>query len=195
MIVLIDNGHGFNTPGKCSPDGKFKEWKKNRELARDIYIELKDDGYDARLIVTEDEDVSLGERVRRVNQVCRGTGEPVILVSIHSNASGADGKWHNARGFSVHVSLNASDKSKRLASCLWKQAIEYGLKGNRAVPAEKYIAQNLYLLRNTICPAVLTENLFYDNEADLALLQSQTGHDSIVMAHVRAINDFVKILR
>lgn len=25
MIILIDNGHGVNTPGKCSPDGLFRE--------------------------------------------------------------------------------------------------------------------------------------------------------------------------
>ena len=25
MKILIDNGHGSNTPGKCSPDGRLKE--------------------------------------------------------------------------------------------------------------------------------------------------------------------------
>ncbi|MGM9817129.1 MAG: N-acetylmuramoyl-L-alanine amidase [Lepagella sp.] len=195
MIILIDNGHGYNTPGKCSPDGKFKEWKKNRELARDIVMELKDDGYDARLIVTEENDISLAERVQRVNYICRKEGTSnVILVSIHSNAAGADGKWHSARGFSAHVSLNASDKSKRLAKFLWQRAIEYGLKGNRCVPQEMFIAQNLYILRHTACPAVLTENLFYDNQEDLEMLQSQQGHDKIVLAHLRAIRDYIKSL-
>lgn len=195
MIILIDNGHGYNTPGKCSPDGKFKEWKKNRELARDIVMELKDDGYDARLIVTEENDISLAERVQRVNYICRKEGTSnVILVSIHSNAAGADGKWHSARGFSAHVSLNASDKSKRLAKFLWQRAIEYGLKGNRCVPQEMFIAQNLYILRHTLCPAVLTENLFYDNQEDLDMLQSQQGHDKIVLAHLRAIRDYIKSL-
>ena len=195
MIILIDNGHGYNTPGKCSPDGKFKEWKKNRDLARDIVMELKDDGYDARLIVTEENDISLSERVQRVNYICRKEGTSnVILVSIHSNAAGSDGKWHSARGFSAHVSLNASDKSKRLAKFLWQRAIEYGLKGNRCVPQEMFIAQNLYILRHTVCPAVLTENLFYDNQEDLEMLQSQQGHDKIVLAHLRAIRDYIKSL-
>ena len=26
MKVLIDNGHGENTPGKRSPDGRLREW-------------------------------------------------------------------------------------------------------------------------------------------------------------------------
>ena len=30
MIVLIDNGHGSDTPGKCSPDQKLKEYLKSR---------------------------------------------------------------------------------------------------------------------------------------------------------------------
>ena len=57
-----------------------------------------------------------------------------------------------------------------------------------------YIAQNLYILRKTICPAVLTENLFYDNKEDLEMLQSQQGHDKIVLAHLRAIRDYIKSL-
>lgn len=195
MVILIDNGHGENTPGKCSPDGRLKEWKKARELAHDIVIELKDDGYDARRVVTEDDDVPLAERVQRVNNVCRRYGASnVMLVSVHCNAAGADGKWHNARGFSAHVSLNASDNSKRLAKCLWQRAIEYGLKGNRYVPNDMYIAQNLYILRKTLCPAVLTENMFQDNEEDVELLLSQQGHDKIVLAHLRAIRDYINML-
>lgn len=26
MKVLIDNGHGENMPGKCSSDGRWREW-------------------------------------------------------------------------------------------------------------------------------------------------------------------------
>ena len=33
MKILIDNGHGVNTPGKCSPDGVFREYKYTREIA------------------------------------------------------------------------------------------------------------------------------------------------------------------
>ena len=33
MLILIDNGHGLDTPGKRSPDGKFLEatYKQNKE--------------------------------------------------------------------------------------------------------------------------------------------------------------------
>jgi len=40
MKILIDNGHGSDTPGKRSPDGRFLEWKYNREIAARVISEL-----------------------------------------------------------------------------------------------------------------------------------------------------------
>lgn len=34
MKILIDNGHGRETPGKRSPDGRLLEYAQNRLLAR-----------------------------------------------------------------------------------------------------------------------------------------------------------------
>ena len=115
----------------------------------------------------------------------------VLLISIHTDAAGADGKWHNARGFSARVGTNASSRSKKLASCLWSRAMEMGLKGNRCVPNEKYIAQNLYILKYTHCPAVLTENLFQDNKEDVDFLLSAEGKKKIVDMHVKGIIDYI----
>ena len=36
MRILIDNGHGENTTGKRSPDGKFREYSYAREIAKSI---------------------------------------------------------------------------------------------------------------------------------------------------------------
>ena len=33
MKILIDNGHGQETAGKRSPDGRLLEWSYNREIA------------------------------------------------------------------------------------------------------------------------------------------------------------------
>ena len=41
MIVLIDNGHGSDTPGKCSPDKSLREYKWAREIAARIENVLK----------------------------------------------------------------------------------------------------------------------------------------------------------
>lgn len=57
MKIFIDNGHGQSTPGKRSPDGRFLEFKFNREIAQRIVADLRDRGYDAELLVEEDDDV------------------------------------------------------------------------------------------------------------------------------------------
>ena len=33
MKILIDNGHGYDTKGKCSPDGLFREYRWTRQAA------------------------------------------------------------------------------------------------------------------------------------------------------------------
>ena len=190
--VLIDNGHGVNTPGKCSPDKRLREYAYAREIARRVEKCLKCKGYDAQRIVEEETDIPLSVRCKRVNDICKQVGaKNVLLVSIHNNAAGADGKWHEARGFSAHVGLNASSKSKMLAQYLWNEAIQQGLKGNRSVPAAPYIAQNLAICRDTACPAVLTENLFQDSKEDVELLLSEEGKEKVTATHVNAIVEFI----
>ena len=191
--ILIDNGHGENTPGKCSPDKRLREYAYAREIARRVEKCLKCKGYDAQRIVVEETDIPLSVRCKRVNDICKQVGtKNVLLVSIHNNAAGADGKWQVARGFSAHVGLNASSKSKMLAQYLWNEAIQQGLKGNRSVPAAPYIAQNLAICRDTACPAVLTENLFQDNKEDVELLLSEEGKEKVTATHVNDIVEFIK---
>ena len=154
---------------------------------------LKSNGYDAERIVSEETDIPLSVRCKRVNDICQKVGaKNVLLVSIHNNAAGADGKWHDARGFSAHVGLNASSQSKIFAQYLWSEALQQGLKGNRSVPNPKYIAQNLAICRDTLCPSVMTENLFQDNKEDVDFLLSEEGKMKVVAIHINAIMEFIK---
>lgn len=195
MKVLIDNGHGEDTLGKCSPDKRLREYAYCREIARRVSRQLSLQGIDAILITPEEKDVALRERVRRVNGWARKLGAGnVVLVSIHNNAAGADGKWHTATGFSVFISKNASEKSKRLARIFTENATAMGLMGNRAVPKEKYWVQSLAMTRDTACPAVLTENLFQDNKEDVDFLLSEEGMRLVTELHVKSIKDYVKSL-
>lgn len=194
MKILIDNGHGVETAGKRSPDGSLREYSYAREIARRIVQTLRNEGFDAEQIVTEENDISLKERCQRVNAVCRAIGSKnVLLVSVHCNAAGADGKWHSARGFSAHVSLNASEKSKALARCLIQTAEENGLKVRKYSPHQPFITQNLAMCRDTLCPAVLTENLFQDNREDVAFLLSEEGKQVIKALHVSGIKNYMKL--
>lgn len=192
MIVLIDNGHGADTKGKQSPDGRLREYKYAREIAARVVNALKLRGADARLLTPEEKDTTISARVKRANTICmkEGVGN-VILVSIHNNAAASGGEWMKARGFQSYVALNASAKSKKLAAYFWENAIALGLQGNRSVPQEMYIAQDLGICRDTLCPAVLTENLYQDNKEDVEYLLSPTGKDSIVQLHIDSILDYI----
>lgn len=195
MKVLIDNGHGEDTLGKCSPDKRLREYAYCREIARRVSRQLSLQGIDAILITPEEKDVALRERVRRVNGWARKLGkENVLMMSIHNNAAGSDGKWHTATGFSVFISKNASEKSKQLARIFTDNATAMGLMGNRAVPKEKYWVQSLAMTRDTACPAVLTENLFQDNREDVDFLLSEDGKQALTKLHVDSIIQYIKSL-
>ena len=56
--IFDDNGHGVNTPGKCSPDGVFREYKYTREIAAAVVKHLGYRGFDAALVTPEEYDVS-----------------------------------------------------------------------------------------------------------------------------------------
>src|SRR5574344_2661165 len=104
MLILIDPGHGIDTPGKRSPDGKFLEYLWNRQIADLLLDRFMIMGIDASLVVTETNDISLATRVQRVNRICSKVGASnVILLSIHSNAAG-NGGWMNAKGWSCYTS-------------------------------------------------------------------------------------------
>lgn len=191
--VLVDNGHGEETPGKRSPDGTLKEWEWTREIARRIVDELnKTRKVEAMLLTPENRDVKLTERVRRANVITHRYGaDNVILVSVHVNAAGADGQWHEARGWSGWVAKKASANSRTLAKLLMDEAEKHKLTGNRYIPRERYWTANFYIVKHTACPAVLTENLFQDNRSDVRYLLSEEGKEAIVRLHVDAILKYI----
>ena len=172
MKVLIDNGHGENTPGKRSPDGRLMEWAYSREIADMVVVGLRKLGIDAERIVKEDTDVPLSERCRRANVIYKETGKKAILISIHCNAAGSGASWMKAKGWSVFVSNNASGNSKKLADCLSQAAECVPVPIRKQTPGQLYWQQNLAICRDTNCPAVLTENFFQDNKEDVEFLLS-----------------------
>ena len=193
MIILIDPGHGQDTAGKRSPDGRLREYKYAREIAAEVVKRLKAQGYNAQQLVTEENDISLGTRCKRANDVCNHFGKTnVLVVSIHLDAAGMGASWFDARGFSARVSLNASARSKQLASYLFDSAQAQGLKTRFPKPGQKWWPQNLAICRDTDCAAVLTESGFMDNKQDVEFLLSDKGREAIINLHVEGIINYIK---
>lgn len=214
MVIALGTAHRLREPGKQSTDGRLKECVYSREIVREVRDILQDMGY--RVVIdyepldlpksmqspsaTQERQRELAMRVNYVNELCRQNGKNrVIYVSLHVNAAGADGQWHDARGWSVYTSPGKT-KADDLATCLW-HAADKNLPHNHknAIRADwsdndpDYEAK-LYVLTKTQCPAVLTESLFQDNKADVDYLLSEEGRHAIVRLHVEGIIKYIESL-
>ena len=108
MKILIDNGHGLMTAGQRRPDGLFREAFYNREIARKVVADLLGRNLDAELLVPEDDDIPLVERVRRINAHCLALGKKnVIVVSIHVNAAGVNDTLSVYSNVLIHFSASS----------------------------------------------------------------------------------------
>ena len=195
MKILIDNGHGIQTKGKRSPDGTLLEYAYTRDLARRIVSILKSQGYDSELLVLEDNDIPLSERVRRTNAHCQVLGKSdIILISLHLNAAGDGTKWMNATGWSCYT-CKGQTESDRLATCLYEAAIK-NFPGRRIrkdySDGDPDWEENFYILRHSLCPAVLTENFFMDSLYDRDFLLSEAGKHAIVDTHIDGLTNYLR---
>ena len=194
MKILLDNGHGIDTPGKRSPDGFFREFSYNRYIASQIHRRLLNNGLDSQLLVPEVEDISLAERCCRANQICSQLGsDHVILISIHVNAAGNGSEWMNARGWSCYTNPGQT-RADELATSLYQAATDHLYGHNIRMDysdGDPDLESSFYILRHTLCPAVLTENLFMDNHEDVKFLESSAGALAIVNLHIDGICQYL----
>ena len=195
MKILIDPGHGIDTPGKRSPDGLFREYLWNRQVADLILEGLVSAVIDASLVVTETNDVSLRNRVNRVNTICNRLGASnVLLVSIHANAAGNGSAWMNAKGWSCYTS-EGKTKSDQVAECLY-DAFEAEFPERKIrkdmSDGDRDWEENFYVLQKSKCPAVLLENFFYDNREECAWMLQEENKRRIASAAVKGIIKYIK---
>ena len=194
MHIILDNGHGYNTPGKRSPDGTLIEAIYTRQLVKDLVLELEKHGHTVHILVPEPEDIPLNVRVKRINAVCWAVGvKNTILISIHLNADGT--KWMNATGWSCYT-CKGQTESDRLADCLYKAAEQIlknqVIRTDYARDGDSDWEENFYILRHSLCPSVLTESFFMDG-LNLAFLQSQAGKQAIIDTHIEEIIEYLEI--
>lgn len=204
-ILLIDPGHGCDTKGKGSPDALkglkssplfFREYAWCRERTYEACDILQAEGYTAFPLVKEEYDIPLATRAERVNAYCRkyGVGN-VLLASIHNNAYGKGDKWYGARGVSVYTTPGVTesdylaDEFYRVMTDEFKSPLTVRRYGNGHL--EKDFESRLYILRKTLCPAVLIEFFFQDNKEDVKYLLSTEGKGSCTHVIVQGFENYV----
>lgn len=203
LHVLLDNGHASSTPGKRSwvlEDGRqFFEYEFNRDVVKRIAKKLDAIGVPYEIITPEvDYDVPLRTRAQRANKFCDEYGtDNCIFISVHANAAG-NGEWKTAKGFCCYTSKGetASDKYAELFMREAESALKPFGKTIKKYSSKKYSwEENFTVLVLTKCPAILTENLFYDNKEEVKFLLSDEGREVIAQYHVNTILKIEESLR
>ena len=96
--------------------GAEKRCQPTALLAQVQLADLTERGYDAELLVPEDDDIPLVERCSRANAIVSREGtDNVILVSIHTNAFGTA---KNGLLPPVGASIRAKDKPEQTFSLM-----------------------------------------------------------------------------
>lgn len=218
-VVILGTAHGANVLGKQSPDKRLQEYAYSRMVVQELKRQLEADGYMVLVDIASDyvpqkQDQELKLRCDIVNALCKKYGkENCIYVSIHVNAAGRDGKWHRAGGWSAYTTVGKT-KADDLAECLYDAArqrlwayeesmnvcqangVGYDLKQrpfrtDKISDGDSDLEKNYYVLAHTSCPAVLTENLFMDNEVDVDFLLDPQGFNAIVNLHKDGIETYL----
>lgn len=182
----LDNGHGgmiagvYQTKGKRSPEvppGVY-EGEFNRDIVKRVIGLCQRAGIDAVDIVPEQSCVTLAERVRRANAVHRKK-KNVVFISVHANAFG--NTWNPAQGVSVFCQPGNTARlkeSRRLAGML------QGYLVKRTDCVDRGVREgNLFVLRKTVMPAILSENGFMTNPEEARRLASDEFRDCVAAAH------------
>jgi N-acetylmuramoyl-L-alanine amidase len=182
MKILLDAGHGANTPGKRSPDG-IQEFEFNSAVAALTKDILKD--YECTVEYAHDPtgkvDVPLEKRVDFAN---RAGFE--VYVSIHANAFGND--WNEANGIETYVHTNKPKSALELAQKIQDNLIKATGRKNRGVKTAEF-----YVLNKTKMDAILIECGFMTNKEEASLLKSSQYRLKCAESIVKGVVEHYKL--
>jgi N-acetylmuramoyl-L-alanine amidase len=165
--------------GAFHNNGWFYEGVKNHEYVDRIYQILHDRGNVTPVKVYNDvQDVPLLHRVNYANDGHSKLGNKGIYFSEHSNAT----PQHTARGFSVWTSVGQTLSDKLADNFMKRYKKTFSSVDNvTRVKSREDLSDgdsdyeaNFYVLAQTQMPAVLAENLFFDQFDDAMILMNNS---------------------
>lgn len=184
FLWLLDMGHGGLRDGKqyttapakmhIFPDGlTIYEGVINRAVGYKLAEELKDLEIDHMVISDDEEDIPLSRRVEEINDFYE-IDRSAILISIHSNAGGGS-------GFEIFTSRGQtrSDKIAEVFAKVYKSHFPEFKFRSDLIDGDSDKEADFYILAKTNCPAVLVENLFFDNRKEAEFLLSSDGQNRL----------------
>lgn len=150
--VFLDPGHGGSDPGAVK---YIREETVNLNMALACRDYLKANGVAVKLSRTTDKNTTSSGIINDCNSY-----DPDLAVSIHNNAGGGN-------GCEVYYTVKGGT-GKKLAKNIEGEFKEIG-QNSRGIKTRKGSRGDYYFfIRETKCPAVITEAVFVDNKADAA---------------------------
>lgn len=182
-LWLLDNGHGALTKGRTSPmlpDSTYlREWEFNRDIVRRVAKGLDKKRVAYHILVPED---NIGNFVAgRVWRVNKRKERNMMLISIHANAAGNGKQWHPANGREVFY-FKGDKMGKLMATVLSKHLKEATPFRDRGIKTARF-----KILRDSKCPAILSEEGFFTNKEEALLLMRDDIRQRIADAHIKMI--------
>jgi len=161
--IVIDAGHGFNTPGKRSPDDE-REWSFNNKVAKYAIAKLKT-FKNVEILRVDDPtgktDVPLTIRTTLANE-----WQADVYASIHHNT--LTDKWGSHSGIETYTMDNptVSSKSIEIAGAIHPRIVMAMGISDRGMKRA-----NFHVLRESAMPAFLSEGGFMDSTVDILKLR------------------------
>ena len=193
ITFLLDTGHGIDTAGKRSPkwdDGtQLFEWQFNRQVVSKIISLCSKESINTVYITSEDKDIGLKERVERADRyICAHPKEKCVYVSIHGNGFNNE----NANGIEVWTSPGQT-RSDKVAEVFYQEATKLGWRMRSDMSDGDHDKESrFYVLMETVCPAILTENGFYTNKEECKKMMSREYQWKLAQAHVDCFKRVIK---
>ena len=196
VIIILDPAHGADVAGKCSPDGKHREYAWSRARVKALKAMLVNLGYEVYTTTESENEPGLSKRKNFATQVRHG--ERKLLISLHNNAAGAAGKWMNATGVEVYTTPGVTDAdvcADMILSQLKKDFPDYKMRYNRDKYLERDKEARFTVLMGADYMGVLIEWLFQDSKTDVEkLLDADVNRkfESSIVEAIERINDYFK---
>lgn len=188
LIVLLDPAHGADVLGKSSPDGTHREYLWSRKRVANLKVLLTHEGFEVFETTTSQNEPGLTRRKNYANQIRRG--QQKLLLSLHNNAKGKDGRWHDASGVAVYTTKGIT-KSDRCAKILLDQFSkdfpELRIRKYSVSELDGDFEENFTVLTGSDYMACLIEWLFQDNKADVERLKDAEFNSRFETSLVKAI--------
>ena len=184
-IVVEDPGHNSYGQDTGAEGNELREQDVTLAICREIRPLLQANGI--TVVLTRDGDLVTGlsdgytlDESLRARVAISDNANADLFVSVHINSGGGTGEEVLIAG--------TGGKAYVAANILLARINQVTGWANRGVKV-----QNVYVLRNTSMPAILTENGFIDSVSDSAKLKDPAFIHALAVAHAKGICDYFGI--